>query len=354
VSNRDVSVRTGDVWSIVILEATLAFSLPCWALSAEGAWPTDRPFRFVLAVVASATAALVFCHVLPGICARSTRGLQLGTVNKLVRWPVILWLSGGAVISLSAMSRRCGSMAMLGRVEDWPWRFVALGIAAAFAVIATALAWTGIARPKIALLCRVGVVLSIGLFAIQLPGLWLNGSRLSFDAELNHPLRVFEGILLASAPAAILAARIGRMEVGTLRIWWRGIVGLWAPMVTSVTLFSWAKMGGARLHWRPSLPIGFEFAFAGSARMVYFRMLYFVAGLTMLGPCLVCATWLRDLGWKSKFAAALAGGLSGILMLIELPTWLMEPYFRPWCWSIIGGSGVLGFICLVMKRARRT
>jgi hypothetical protein len=354
VSNRDVSVRVGHVWPIVILEATLAFSLPCWALSAEGAWPGDRPFRFVLAVIAGATAALVFCHVLPGICARSTRGLQLGTVNKLVRWPVILWLSGGAVISLSAMSRRCGSMVMLGRVEDWPWRFAALGIAVAFAVTATALAWADIARPKIALLCRVGVVLSIGLFAIQSPGLWLTGSRLSADAELNDPIRVFEGVLLASAPAAILAVRIGRLGVGTLSIWWSGIVGLWAPMVTSVTLFSLTKMGGARLHWRPSLPIGFEFAFTGSARMVYFRMLYFVAGLTMLGPCLVCAMWLRDLGWKSKFAAVLAGGLSGILMLIELPTSLTEPYFRPWCWSIVAGSGVLGFVCLVLKNTRRT
>jgi hypothetical protein len=240
---------------------------------------------------------------------------------------------------------------MLGRVEDWPWRFVALGIAVAFAVTATALAWADIARPKIALLCRVGVVLAIWLFAIQSPGLWATGSRLASDAELNHPLRVFEGILLASAPAAILAVRIGRLGVGTLSIWRSGIVGVWAPMVTSVTLFSLAKMGGARLHWRPSLPIGFEFAFAGSARMVYFRMLYFVAGLTMLGPCLVCAMWLRDLGWKSKFAAVLAGGLSGILMLIELPTSLTEPYFRPWCRSIIGGSGVLGLICLVKKKS---
>jgi hypothetical protein len=47
----------------------------------------------------------------------------------------------------------------------------------------------------------------------------------------------------------------------------------------------------------------------------------------------------------------LAGGLSGILMLIELPTSLTDPYFRPWCWSIIGGSGVLGLICLVKKKS---
>jgi hypothetical protein len=308
-----------------------------------------------MAIVAGASAALVLCHVLPGICARSTRGLQLGSLNKLIRWLAVIWLSGGAVISLSAMSRECGSIVMLGRVEDWPWRFVALGLAAAFALAAAVLAWADVARRKIAVLCcRAGVVLSIGLFAMQSPGVWGTSTHMTSEAGMNHPLRVFEGMLLASAPTAILAVRIGRIGASTLRIWWSGIVGLWVPMLTSATLFSLAKMGGARLHWKPSLPIGFQFALAGSTSVEYARLLIFVAVLTAFGPCVVCGMWLRDLGWRRAFAAVLLGVLSGALELTDVLLPLTEPYYRPWCWTIVGGSVVLGFVCFVMKRARRS
>jgi hypothetical protein len=278
------------------------------------------------------------------------RGLQFGTLNRLVRWPAMLWLGGGAAISLGVMSRGCGAIVMLGTDLDPAWRYAAIGIAVAFAVTATAVAWSEVVQPKIAVLCcGLGVALLMVVFAMQSPGLWITSRRMSTEEGMNDPLRVFEGLLLASAPASILAVRIGRMKARARSIWWSGIAGLWAPLLASATLFSLAKMGGARLHWKPSIPIGFQFAFSGSPHIV---PLFFVAGLTMFGPGLVCAIWLRDLGWSRALATVLLGGLSCVLMLTD-PALLPAPYYRPWCWTVIGGSGVLGVICLLMNKARR-
>jgi hypothetical protein len=183
------------------------------------------------------------------------------------------------------------------------------------------------------------------------------------EVGLDEPFRVIQGMLMAAAPASILALRIGKMGLSSRRIWWTGIGGMWLPLSVSVTLLSLAKMCGARLYWKPSLPIEFFYAFAwlfqgtdAPVRAVPLAVALWPLSLTILGPSIICATWIKDMtsgwvrGWQKLLAFA-GVGVAAYLLMSDF-TWAL--YYQCWLWSIVVATVVIALTRLRLRRNHAT
>jgi hypothetical protein len=103
-----------------------------------------------------------------------------------------------------------------------------------------------------------------------------------------------------------------------------------------------AKVGGVRLHWRPSLPIGGWSAFGWILNAVGAKYRFLIITIMVFVPLLVSMCWVKDLlaptRWsrKSLFALAIVG-ISGLSLTFTDES-LFEVYYVPWCWSILCAS----------------
>jgi hypothetical protein len=61
------SESTVEIRWTVALEAALFFSIPCWVLTVDPAWPGDGPWRFALSLLIGASGAVVLCHLIPAL-----------------------------------------------------------------------------------------------------------------------------------------------------------------------------------------------------------------------------------------------------------------------------------------------
>lgn len=347
-------------WTVA-LEAALFFSLPSWVLIANPAWPADGPYQFSSAVLIGATTALVLCHVVPATCAGAPSLMSESRIWRVVLWPVGAWLCLGAATSLGQMAQLSGSMSVLWRDSDcWHqpapsmWKIIAVSMTLVCVMLSMVLAWQGIQRqrPLIASCLALGVCLAVASFGAQLPGLGARNPYLISEQGLDAPFGVVEGMLIASAPASILALRIGRMGVSSRGIWRTGMYGVWVPLVTSVAFVSMAKMCGTRLNWRPSLPIEATASFPW-----LFRLTHMIAGilwplaLTILVPCLICAIWVRALTricqriWQKLLV--FSGLTAAAYVLMSSFPW--APYYKYWLWSILVCNLLLAVAWLLLR-----
>jgi hypothetical protein len=193
--------------------------------------------------------------------------------------------------------------------------------------------------------------------------------QLRSEDALGNDLGVFKGILLASAPASIFAFRVGKSGPTRRAIAWTGLWAIWLPLVLSVTLVALAKMGGVRLYWRPSAPIGAEFALvwlAQTSRMDFFVLLIILSLVSVAAPVF----WVSDLISgatlpRRLLAPAMVGivGLwltfpDGVVVLgYHLPLFVdqssLQGYYLPWCWSILIASAADGSCKALMGPAAR-
>ena len=172
------------------------------------------------------------------------------------------------------------------------------------------------------------------------------------ESELNEPWWVIKGMLMAAAPVIVLALRIGRMRLPPRRVWLSGLCGVWIPLAASVTLISFGRMTGARLYWKPSVPIEFFFAFMwiGEVSKSWAAGLW-PMGLTMFGSCMVHAMWIRDLtdSWPWSWRKILAFGTLAVSAYLAISPFDWAIYRPYWLWSILAGSLAL----LVIRLATR-
>ena len=315
---------TEFLFRLVPPEAAFALLVPSWALTVNGAWPSNGPFQFALVLFIGASTALVLCHVVPATCASTVRALFRNRVGRILRWPAGAWFCLGAATSLGQLAHLSGSMFALWRnapylEEQWWW--IAIGIAATPACLlaAVVLAWQRVGRqwPVIALLLITGLCLAVTALGAHLRGLRTRNPQLISEEGLDDLFGTAKGMLIAAAPASILAVRIDKIGLSRKRIWWTGICGVWVPLVASVALVSLAKMAGARLYWKPSLPIEFTYAFTWPFLMTdKVAALLWSLALTVSGPCLICALdkgldlWL-ELGLAKS--VGVFGGCGGCL-----------------------------------------
>ncbi len=257
------------------------------------------------------------------------------------------------------MAHLTGGMVVLWRNEPqynqpvWRWVSTACGVIWVCASLAVAVK-RGWQRPVIVVCLGGGVCLSLAALLAQSAGLQLTIPQMSSEAGLNAPSSIVEGMILSAAPAAILALRIGRMARSLRRVMWAGFWGVWLPLLASVALVSLAKMCGARLYWKPSLPIDFTDAFA---------WLYQVTGslaaplwplaVTLFGPSVVCAVWILDLtcDWVWRWPKLLAFAAMAATGFAMTSSWIWSLYYRYWLWSIVGVCLLLGLARLILWTA---
>lgn len=336
-----------EFWWTVALEAAVFFSLPTWAVTVESAWPTDSPYDFAFALTAGAFAAMLLCHIAPAFWIRNLSGFGSGPWQKVTRWVVVVLLCAGAGVY-------CGQIAhysvFLTRIwhEDRRWDPVTAGaVIALVGAVSGTIGWSGlrVRRAATLVLCVTGVGLVAGALFAQWQGLSAGTLSMVREVGLNDPQKLFIGILLAAAPVMVLATRIGSMPIGRGRVWLSGVAGVWLPLVVSMTLCSLARVAGARLYWRPSLPVGFAYAFTlfGDRPI---QISWSLATFTILGPCVVCVIWLKDSTahwpwrWQRSLvvAIAIAGFIHGARIWDQWPSWDL---YRPWCWVLLSGSALL-------------
>jgi hypothetical protein len=262
--------------------------------------------------------------------------------------------------SLFQMANLTGSMLVRWRngplLNQPVWRWVSTAFAVICVLASLAIAgnrrWQ---RPVIAVCVSVGVCLSLAALFAQSSGLQTANPQMASEIGLNAPFSIVEGMLISAAPAAILALRIGRMGLSRRRVMWAGLWGVWFPLLASVALVSLAKMCGARLYWKPSLPIGFTYAFVWLLQVTD-RLAAFLCSLavTILGPCVVCAVWVLDLtrDWVWRWPKFLVLAAIAITAYAITSSFVWALYYRYWLWSIVGACTLLGLARLMLWTTR--
>lgn len=247
-------------------------------------------------------------------------------------------------------------MFVLWRNAPYPgksvWNGIALVIALMCVLVSLAIAWRRRGQRLVTVLSlAVGVSLAFAALSFQASGLRTRNPQMISEEDLDAPFSVAEGMLISAAPSTILALRIGRMGVSSRKIWWSGFGGVWLPLLTSVGLVSVAKMEGTRLYWKPSLPIEFTYAFVWLLRMTdNLAVFLWPLSLTVVGPCLICAIWIRDLtgnwswGWQKLLALT---SLAAAAYVLTSP-FLWALYYPYWLWSIVISSVLLAVARLLL------
>jgi hypothetical protein len=238
------------------LEATLFFSLPCWETTARWSWAAANPLQFAAFVISAATIAMLCCHIGPAMFAA-----KFGARPHVAWWIPAIWLSAGYLEWL-------GTVRTLGPHVYWP-RVLSrpIEIALVFTVLAviTLVAWFGPAWKYAGVAC---LAFSIGVLiwctATSWPGLSVDNPSFGAGEPHAHDWLLVRGMFLSAAPAFLIGWRLGRVESRPSHVWLSGILGLWLPIVVSVTLASLATMAGVRAHYRPSWPGGFYWAMQGT------------------------------------------------------------------------------------------
>lgn len=343
-----------DYWWLLALEATLFFSYPCWALTAPWAEPATYPARFWLALGATATVAMLTCHVGPAFFAA-----RFGGGTRYIQRLLMLWFGAGYMEWLVGLTWSLTVSAMRPVVagtrapRDWTWLLVAVAFLAVVFLAAATSWWKALAGAGLAL----GVGVLVWSLVTSWKGLWVRNSFWSED-PLQFDSLIVEGMLVTAAPAFVIGWRIGQLGLRRGHIWMSGLVGLWLPMVLSVAVASLAAQGGANLHWVPSLPRGFEWALVSINRRLG-RNLIGVVAATLVCPAVVCVVSLKQLAalwpWRRVWVAAigmllLIGAISSILWQ---PDSIFTPFATPihnyWAAGIIVLGAVAG-LCAMAGR----
>jgi hypothetical protein len=169
-------------------------------------------------------------------------------------------------------------------------------------------------------------------------GFWIRNEQLISENGLSDNVKVFRGVLLATAPAAIFAFRLGRSGASRRTLFRTGVLGLWLPVISSATLASLAKVCGARLYWRPSVPIDAGAIFAWANRSTAPWIVIALMTLTAL-PLMSLMFWIKETmprperSWKDWLLIVGIGSLG--LALVVYDRFSFQAYYGPWLWSVL-------------------
>ncbi len=321
------------------MEAAVFFSVPTWLLSGEQAWPADDPVSFTLAVSGMAALAAILCHVLPILYGGEATKAE-GTSLRILLVGLVGWLITGAIVSAYQLAEIAGRLIIPNFVTNDQSFRVALTV---LTLLILGLAvYFGENRTQV-LCIALGV---IGLFAVitslflQKEGLHSLNKHLSDDNGLNDLGSVCKGICLSATPVSFVALQLARQNLSRKVAWISGALGVWLPLSLSAISIASAKIAGARLYWRPSVPIGIQFAFTSLSQLfgTHLGVRYLMAPM-LLVPAIFCIVAVKNLVPYLPQKRGLRRGVSAAsiaLAIVVLPfSSRTDLYFRPWCWSIL-------------------
>lgn len=306
---------------LTALEAGLFFSIVCWETTAPWAAPTYHPETFLISLLIAATITTVTCHVGPAFYAR--------------RFPIpayiLLWLAFGYLEWLRSLVATA-----YDTLEGSNRLTMALGFLGAFAILPfLRTVWKIVVGTALAL----GVGILVWALVTEWHGIWATNPHYGLGpAQLSE--NFVPGVLLAAAPAAAIACRIGKLATTPASIWLTGLWGVWLPLILAVTCSSFATDAGATLHWIPTLFRGFYWALQ-SPRGVNETALA-LSYATMALPALLCAFSIRILAidWREHRAWWLVPCiLCGASLTTNPAEGFHYSFFteshRIWSWSVV-------------------
>jgi hypothetical protein len=247
--NGGVEELMAEVRFLLALEAALMFSEPVWGPAVDVAWPGTDPLGFGVRTVVGALLVLMLFHWLPSVCVGPGRRLPRDWRFGRVLWWV---LAGCAVVVAGGYISEWGWMAG-GFLVNWREGVSRYAISAGVAGLGFAIA---IWRREFAswLLLGFGVLFAVGCLWVQSPGLELRLGQLN-ETEVYSSQDATDAMVRAGWHVMVIGLRLGLMGLPRRRVFWMGLGSVFLPLVASVTVMSVAKMAGARLFWKASLPI---------------------------------------------------------------------------------------------------
>ena len=318
---------------LVALEAGLFFSGVCWETTASWAAPTYEPVPFALALVAAATVGMLTCHVGPAFYA--SRFAVPGWVMAWLAFGYLEWLWGMGEVAVQTFG---------------------VGQFAAMAAFVLA----GYFRPVWRTVLFVSLSVSVGILGWSLQAQW-RGIRATNPYFGSGQETLFEsftpGVLLAAAPAVVIAWRIGKVRPEAKSIWWSGILGVWLPALVAVAVASVATDAGGTLYWHPSgIPRGIHWALQGAERISWTAVVLTCA--TMLAPAILSLQALWELNGARTGRRAMLLVPVGLWMLAWAISQWTEPYkgfpsfyspiHRLWAWGVVALGAAAGLRVLFL------
>lgn len=313
---------------LVALEAGLFFSVVCWETTASWAAPTYEPVPFAWALVGAATVGMLTCHVGPAFYA--SRFAVPGWVMAWLAFGYLEWLwgmgeTGWYVLGWSALG---GAMVCWRPAWRWLW-----GASLA-----------------------VGVGVLVWALQAQWPGIWATNP---YYGSKPHTLFSYftPAVLLAAAPAMVIAWRIGQVRTEAKSIWWSGFWGVWLPALVAVAAASVATDAGGTLYWHPSgIPRGIHWALQGTERISWTAVVLTCA--TMLAPAILSLQALWELNGARTGRRAMLLVPVGLWVLAWAISQWTEPYkgfpsfyspiHRWWAWGVVALGAAAGLRVLFL------
>jgi len=289
------------------------------------------------AVLGAATVALFLCHVVPAAVVPRLFGRTNGSIVYVLR-AVVAWYCVGAFASFVNFARAEGGLLLWGwgHPNQTVWITIAGFAFGLFAVLLVRLEdQLGWIVPGV--LGTLGLMFLVAALFATSAGFWTRNEHMTRENGLADNVKVFKGVLLATAPAAIFALRLGRLRPPLSTVFRTGVLGLWLPVASSAALASLAKMCGARLYWRPSLPIDEGCIFAWANRSVFPWVAIASITLTVL-PLVALVFWIKETmpkterSWKNWGLIVVIGSL-GLRFAFKGDSFL--PHYELWLWSIL-------------------
>ena len=322
---------------MVVLEATLFFSMSLWEAAAAWGEPASVPLPFAATVLTAATAAMLAFHTGPAFFA-ATRSTSPVLIRILLLWTGIglaARIANGYVVASTTGTS-----------------MVPVTLAGA-AILAIALrSWW---KPAALVLLAIGGVLLAWALASTWRGIGATNPQYG-SVPVQYESRILLGTLVAASPAIVLAWRIGKIASNPRAIWWSGFAGVWLPIAVSLGAASVATEAGAALYWVPSLPRGFSWALLGpDGHSLHAAWMW--ARWTLASPVLVSLVSLRLLheewnGRKVSYGALLLGasliyiGASRLWGSNEVRTVFEEAADVLWAQSMLALGAVAALIAL--------
>ena len=321
------------VYRTIAWEAAYCFSLALVGFAVRRAWPVNGLLPFFATVIAGATIALVVSHILPAVLARHILTPQTGP-GRYMQSLVALWLSAGAALAFVLFAAD-QQLRFSYFPYDQKFRIVSAQIIIATLLIGVSAILLRLERIVAPVLTAASLIFAAASCIAHSPALHFTVSQLDSEALLEDNYAVLLGMISGSAPAAIFALQFGKQTPSRSAILWTGIFGMWLPMILSVSLMSFAKVFGARLYWKPSIPIDetYAYAFANSLPNIPPRLLF------ELAPIACVALWVRELlhiaSPSRRNIAIVSVLLLSAVLALQLEPFSIYAAVRTWLWSIV-------------------